>query len=211
MMNLTDRIVFKEYKKSRNNRTLVHIVYPVGFQKENKSGIPIARGIVAIGPISFGVVSIGIMGLGGFSVTISGLGLISLGLAPIGLLSVGIGPIGYFSIGCVALGVQALGNIAIGHWAVGNIAIGHWAVGNIVHGAREISLGHHPTASEVYQALTKLNQDSFKDKLSLYRIFAKIAAYPYQFFLLLGGANLIALISGLIVLLHISKRQGNKI
>lgn len=121
---------------------LVHV--NIGF------GMPVAKGILAIGNISVGVLSIGLLSFGGLCIGVLAAGLLSFAAVAIGLLLAAGGiALGTLAVGGVAIGIVALGGLSIGmfsfgglaiasHVAVGGYASGHIAIGNVAKGVRTI-------------------------------------------------------------------------
>lgn len=116
--------IYYEYKSERTwlGLPLVHIRF--GY------GLPLAKGIIAIGNTAMGLVAVG-----GFS-----LGLLAIGGVCLGLLVLcGIG-LGGLTIGGMGAGIVALGGVSIGWLAIGGVAIGQYAIGSAAL-ASKIALG----------------------------------------------------------------------
>lgn len=116
--------IYYEYKSERTwlGLPLVHIRF--GY------GLPLAKGIIAIGNTAMGLIAIG-----GLS-----LGLLTIGGFCLGLLVLcGIG-LGGVTIGGIATGIVTFGGISIGWLAMGGVAIGQYAIGSVALASR-IALG----------------------------------------------------------------------
>lgn len=122
-------------------------------------GMPVAKGIVAIGNISVGFLSIGLLSFGGLCIGVLSAGLLCFAAIAAGLLlAVGGLALGALAIGGIAVGVVSLGGLSIGMFSVGGMAVasdfalggyasGHIAIGNVAKGARTITVASNQFAS----------------------------------------------------------------
>lgn len=155
---------FVEYKSSATlfGMPLVHIVKAkrrglvrFGYHTpQTLTGVPAARGflaigrrargVIAIGNLSCGVVALGNLSAGVFCLSNLGVGLLAAGNLVLGLLGV---------VGNAALGLFATGNLAVGYSAVGNLGVGRYAIGHMAYGPQALSLENLFLGPEVLQFL----------------------------------------------------------
>lgn len=165
--------LYYEYKSKREifGLPLLHIVLPVVNRRRyvfsdlpfikkifQKNSIPLARGILAIGPRAKGVLSIGLVAQGLLTLGLLSIGGISVGVAACGVLAIGDLSAGILSTGNIAFGLFVLGNIALGLLTSGNLCSGWTAIGNLSYGPNGYSLGDHYTMEKYQEAVANLHE-----------------------------------------------------
>lgn len=155
---------FVEYRSSATlfGMPLVHIVKAKRRalirsnynQRNTLSGVPTARGILAIGRRARGVVAIGNLSCGVIAIGNLSAGVLCLSNVGAGLFSFGNLVLGLAGVlGNVVLGLLAAGNLAIGYGAVGNLGMGRYAIGHLAVGPHSLSLDPIQMGPEVRQFL----------------------------------------------------------
>lgn len=140
-------------------------------------GMPVAKGILAVGNISVGFLSVGLLSFGGLCFGVLAAGLLCFAAAAAGLLlAVGGIALGFLAVGGIAVGILALGGLSVGmfsvggmavasHVAVGGYANGHIAIGDVAKGTRTITIASNEfgriKASQVAAQVTALLHEEY--------------------------------------------------
>lgn len=104
-------------------------------------GLPVARGVFAVGPKAKGIIAVGNLSSGFISIGNITAGIFSIGNISAGLFSIGnIALALLITLGNFAAGALSAGNTALGYAAAGNLALGKFAIGTKANGTFALSI-----------------------------------------------------------------------